>query len=187
MRRRARTRTSPWSSSVQRAGRKPGAASRRRRRSSSAPPALTPDPARRAERALDASAGEAPRGSVRSGGGSRRDGGGRTRRRAHGAHGSICCTPRSRSRRAAATRRPRCCSPPLAGSSDSTSRSPVRPTWTPSRQRSSPAAWRAARACGRWATRRVPRRRRSGRGCQTGCWMPLPCVSTDGLLGYRRR
>ena len=59
-------------------------------------------------------------------------------------------------------------------------------TWTPSRQRYSPAAWHAARACGRWATRRAARRRRSCRGCPTGCWMPLPCVSLTATRLRRR-
>ena len=59
-------------------------------------------------------------------------------------------------------------------------------TWTPSRQRYSPAAWHAARACGRWATRRAARRRRSCRGCPTGCWMPLPCVSRTATRLRRR-
>ena len=67
-----------------------------------------------------------------------------------------------------------------AGSSSSTSCSPETPTWMLSRRRSSPAVWRAAQGCERWASGATGGEGASSRGWPTRYWMPLPCVSRTG-------
>ena len=105
---------------------------------------LTPDPARRAQRALAAAQGKhqagAPDAALRLlAHGARRD-----RSTSSSARGRSCCARRSRSPRRAAATLLRCCSRRPSGSSRSTRRSRARPTSTRSPPRCPPTAWRAA-------------------------------------------
>ena len=97
------------------------------------------------------------------------------------ARASTCSVPGSRSPRAASTRLRRCCSRPPAGSSRSTPRLLVRPIWTRSPRRCSPAAWPVAMVCRRSRRPLAARnRRRSPRARPTCCSMAWPCSSPTG-------
>ena len=110
---------------------------------------LTPDPARRAERALAAAQAKLHAGAFDAAlGCSPRPRPGRSTSSQRRAARPAARPDRVRLERADATRR-RCCSRPRGASSRSTPGWRARPTSTRSARRCSPAGWRAAEACAR--------------------------------------
>ena len=96
---------------------------------------LTPDPARRARRALAAARREAPGRRARGGARAAGDRGGGPARRAPARAAGAAARPDRVRRDAAAATRPRCCSSRAGSSSRSTSRWRARPTWRRSGRR----------------------------------------------------
>ena len=97
------------SSSDRPAGRRPAAASPPPPRSCSEPSASTPDPARRAERALAAAQASLQAGAFDAALALAGHGGGRTARRVPARPGRTCCAAASPSPRASPAMLPRCC------------------------------------------------------------------------------